>query len=144
MSKSIVESCVFRYHWWCRELELFSLCFADDLLLFCQADVDLVRVFKEGLDEFSMISGLKVLGFQVGELPLRYLGLPLLHSRLTVRDWKPLLLKVDKLIASWTAIPLSFAGQTQPIKTVLNPLNGYWSATFVLPKGVIKLIEGKL
>ncbi|KAL0327933.1 UNVERIFIED_CONTAM: hypothetical protein Scaly_2225900 [Sesamum calycinum] len=131
------------------------------------ADVDLVRVFKEGLNEFSMISGLKVnpnksqlilsksteklrpllqqvLGFQVGELPLRYLGLPLLHSRLTVRDWKPLLLKVDQRIASWTAISLSFAGQTQFIKTVLNPLNAYWSAAFVLPKGIIKLIEGKL
>ncbi|KAK4384392.1 hypothetical protein Sango_3065200 [Sesamum angolense] len=30
----------FSFHWRCKELGLFQLCFADDLLLFCKADVD--------------------------------------------------------------------------------------------------------
>ncbi|KAL0333101.1 UNVERIFIED_CONTAM: hypothetical protein Scaly_2211600 [Sesamum calycinum] len=134
MHKNITESSVFRFHWRCRELELFSLCFADDLLLFCRADVASVLVFKEGLDWFSRVSGLQakpdksqlilsksaeylrlyshqVLGFQEGVLPLKYLGLPLVHSRLTIQDCQPLLVKVEKHIAGWTGIPLSFAGR---------------------------------
>ncbi|KAK4382380.1 hypothetical protein Sango_2877000 [Sesamum angolense] len=30
----------FSFHWRCKEIGLFQLCFADDLLLFCKADVD--------------------------------------------------------------------------------------------------------
>ncbi|KAL0292405.1 UNVERIFIED_CONTAM: hypothetical protein Scaly_2591500 [Sesamum calycinum] len=135
MYKNIMESSVFQFHWRCRELELFSPCFADDLLLFCRANVASVLVFKEGLDWFSRVSGLQanpdksqlilsksakhlrpclhqVLGFQEGVLPLKYLGLPLVHSRLTIQDCQPLLLKVDKRIAGWIGIPLSFVGRT--------------------------------
>ncbi|KAK4384423.1 hypothetical protein Sango_3062400 [Sesamum angolense] len=32
--------------------------YGDDLLLFCKADVDSVRVFRHGLDEFAKLSGL--------------------------------------------------------------------------------------
>ncbi|KAL0336605.1 UNVERIFIED_CONTAM: hypothetical protein Sradi_4872400, partial [Sesamum radiatum] len=39
----------FSFHWRCKELGLFQLCFADDLLLFCKADVASVRVFRHGL-----------------------------------------------------------------------------------------------
>ncbi|KAK4384114.1 putative mitochondrial protein [Sesamum angolense] len=48
----------FSFHWRCKEIGLFQLCFADDLLLFCKADVDSVRVFRHGLEEFAKLSGL--------------------------------------------------------------------------------------
>ncbi|KAL2244168.1 UNVERIFIED_CONTAM: putative mitochondrial protein [Sesamum indicum] len=48
----------FRYHWRCEETRLFQLSFADDLLLFCRADASSIWVFKEGLDNFSSLSGL--------------------------------------------------------------------------------------
>ncbi|KAL0293794.1 UNVERIFIED_CONTAM: hypothetical protein Scaly_3134800, partial [Sesamum calycinum] len=102
-----VEECVttpmfsnegFSFHWRCKELGFFQLCFADDLLLFCKADVASVRVFRHGLAEFAKLSGLHAnpqksqlilsrsaqdvreqllaaLHFQEGHLPLRYLGL---------------------------------------------------------------------
>ncbi|KAL0284163.1 UNVERIFIED_CONTAM: putative mitochondrial protein [Sesamum radiatum] len=38
----------FSFHWRCKEIGLFQLCFADDLLLFCKADVASVRIF--GMD----------------------------------------------------------------------------------------------
>ncbi|KAL2251973.1 UNVERIFIED_CONTAM: hypothetical protein Sindi_2319600 [Sesamum indicum] len=44
---------------------------------------------------------LALLGFQEGVLPMRYLGLPLISSRLTIADCCPLLLKIDKRIAGW-------------------------------------------
>ncbi|KAK4381322.1 Retrovirus-related Pol polyprotein from type-2 retrotransposable element R2DM [Sesamum angolense] len=47
----------FSYHWRCKELGLFQLCFADDLLLFCKADVASIQVFRRGLEEFANLSG---------------------------------------------------------------------------------------
>ncbi|KAL0304979.1 UNVERIFIED_CONTAM: hypothetical protein Sangu_3057700, partial [Sesamum angustifolium] len=84
----------FSFHWRCKELGLFQLCFADDLLLFCKADVASVRLFRHGLAEFAKLSGLHAnpqksqlilsrsahdvreqllaaLHFQEGHLPLR-------------------------------------------------------------------------
>ncbi|KAL0313727.1 UNVERIFIED_CONTAM: hypothetical protein Scaly_2906900 [Sesamum calycinum] len=124
----------FSFHWRCKELGLFQLCFADDLLLFCKADVASVRIFRHGLDEFAKLSGLHAnpqksqlilsrsaqamrehliaaLQFQEGHLPLRYLGLPLLASRLSISDCQPLLLKIDSRIKGWDSIQLSFAGR---------------------------------
>ncbi|KAK4383901.1 hypothetical protein Sango_3110200 [Sesamum angolense] len=58
MQQLIDQNEGFSYHWRCKELGLFQLCFADDLLLFCKADVDSVQVFRRGLDEFAKLSGL--------------------------------------------------------------------------------------
>ncbi|KAK4384040.1 hypothetical protein Sango_3097900 [Sesamum angolense] len=41
------------------EWDFLQLCFADDLLLFCKADVASVRIFRHGLDEFAKLSGLQ-------------------------------------------------------------------------------------
>ncbi|KAK4383789.1 putative ribonuclease H protein [Sesamum angolense] len=134
---------------------------------FCKADVDSVRVFRHGLDEFAKLSGLHAnpqksqlilshsaqdvrehllaeLHFQEGHLPLRYLGLPLLASRLSISDCKPLLLKIDSRIKGWESIQLSFAGRLQLIKSVLMSLKVYWAMTFILPKGVIREVEKKM
>ncbi|KAK4384117.1 putative ribonuclease H protein [Sesamum angolense] len=94
MQQLIDQNEGFSYHWRCKELGLFQLCFADDLLLFCKADVASVQVFRRGLDEFAKLSGLHAnpqksqliisrsaqderdhliaaLQFQEGHLPLR-------------------------------------------------------------------------
>ncbi|KAL2225363.1 UNVERIFIED_CONTAM: putative mitochondrial protein [Sesamum indicum] len=46
----IEQDMQFTYHWKCELARVFQLGFADDLLLFCRADMDSVRVFKMGLD----------------------------------------------------------------------------------------------
>ncbi|KAK4381059.1 putative mitochondrial protein [Sesamum angolense] len=157
----------FSFHWRCKEIGLFQLCFANDLLLFCKADVASVRIFRHGLDEFAKLSGLHAnpqksqlilsrsappmrehllaaLQFQEGHLPLRYLGLPLLASRLLISDCQPLLLKIDSRIKGWDSIQLSFAGRLQLIKSVLMSLNVYWAMAFILPKGVIRAVEKRM
>ncbi|KAL2237644.1 UNVERIFIED_CONTAM: hypothetical protein Sindi_0956100 [Sesamum indicum] len=75
---------------------------------------------------------------------MRYLGLPLLSSRLTVADCNPLLLKIDKRIAGWEGMALSYAGRVQIIKSVLLSLSLYWSSAFILPKKVTNEIEKRL
>ncbi|KAL0387821.1 UNVERIFIED_CONTAM: hypothetical protein Sradi_2663900 [Sesamum radiatum] len=151
----------FSYHWRCQELSLFQLCFADDLFLFCKADVSSVNVFKRGLDMFVSMSSLHanpskshliiskssydvrdglltILGFQEGHLSVQYLGLPLLASRLMISDCKPLLLKINSRIKGWQGIQLSFAGQIQLTKSALMPIDVNWAMAFLLTKGVIQ------
>ncbi|KAL0448911.1 UNVERIFIED_CONTAM: hypothetical protein Slati_1447500 [Sesamum latifolium] len=87
---------------------------------------------------------IQILGFQEGVLPVRYLGLPLISSRLFLTDCRPLLQKIDDRIQGWAGTPLSFALRVQLIKSVLLALNTYWAMAFVLPKGLIREIERRL
>ncbi|XP_011101231.1 uncharacterized protein LOC105179327 [Sesamum indicum] len=118
----IEQDLQFSFHWKCEPARVFQLGFADDILLFCKADIDSIRVFKVGLDRFAKWSGLRlnvqkshliisrsaqewkdqmlaVLGFQEGHLPIRYLGLPLISSRLTIADFilpKKIMKEIEK------------------------------------------------
>ncbi|KAK4411703.1 putative ribonuclease H protein [Sesamum angolense] len=50
----------YQFHWKCTKQRILSLCFADDILLFCRADIPSIRVIKHTLSEFAELSGLKV------------------------------------------------------------------------------------
>ncbi|KAL0288048.1 UNVERIFIED_CONTAM: hypothetical protein Sradi_7109300 [Sesamum radiatum] len=157
----------FQYHWKCHELGILNLCFADDVLIFCAGTINSVRTIKETLLEFAEISGLRVnpgkssiilsksvcrdrqgildlMGFQEGSLPIRYLGSPLTSSRLTVADCQPLIDKLADRLTGWNHLNLSLAGRAQLLKSVLSSLHLYWASIFVLPKSIIKVIEGKM
>ncbi|KAL2248718.1 UNVERIFIED_CONTAM: hypothetical protein Sindi_2345500 [Sesamum indicum] len=163
----IEQNMQFTYHWKCESSKVFQLGFVDDLLLFCTADLDSIRVFKEGLDWFAEMSGLwlnvqkshliisrsaqelthamlEILGFQEGHLPMRYLGLPLISSRLSISDCQLLISKIDTRITGCKGISLSYAERVQIIKSVLSALSLYWASAFILPKKVINEIEKKL
>ncbi|KAL2224964.1 UNVERIFIED_CONTAM: hypothetical protein Sindi_2996400 [Sesamum indicum] len=150
----IEQDMQFTYYWKCESSKVFQMGFADDLLLLCKADLDSIRVFKEGLDWFAELSGLRLnvqkrpdagyFGLSGGHLPMRYLGLPLISSRLTISDCQPLISKIDARINGWEGISLSYAGRVQIIKSVLSALSLYWASAFILPKKVISEIEKRL
>ncbi|GKU92455.1 hypothetical protein SLEP1_g6177 [Rubroshorea leprosula] len=81
-------------------------------------------------------------GFKVGTLPVRYLGVPLITGRLTNAALKPLITKITEKISSWTSRYLSFAGRLQLISSVLQSITNFWCSIFILPKRVIKSVEG--
>ncbi|KAK4384096.1 Retrovirus-related Pol polyprotein from type-1 retrotransposable element R2 [Sesamum angolense] len=149
------------------DLNLFQLSFADDLLLLSKAEVRSVNLFRRGLEVFASLSGLHTnpqksqliiskaaqgirsalidtLGYQEGQLPVRYLGLPLISSHLTISDCQPLFQKIDRRNNGWEGTSLSFTGRVQLIKSVLLALGVYWAMAFLLPKGVIKEIVKRL
>ncbi|GJU88102.1 putative reverse transcriptase domain-containing protein [Tanacetum coccineum] len=99
----------FTYHRYCSKLNIMNLCFADDLFLFAHGDVESARVIMDSLQEFKDASGLtpslpkstayfcnvlnyvkigilNILPFEEGNLPVKYLGVPLVPSRLVYRD----------------------------------------------------------
>jgi hypothetical protein len=154
----------FKFHWRCEKLKLTHLCFADDLLLFCHANVYSVQVLKDALEEFGLVSGLvpslekslvffgnvqplrqvsilSILPFKVGKLPVKYLGVPLLSKRLSSENCVGLVDKVKTRLFSWQNKCLSFAGRLQLIRSVLSSLQVYWSSIFVLPVSISNDIE---
>ncbi|KAL2231023.1 UNVERIFIED_CONTAM: Transposon TX1 uncharacterized protein [Sesamum indicum] len=124
----------FKYHWKCEPARVFQLGFADDLLLFCRADLDSVRVLKVGLDRFAEWSGLQ-LNIQKSHIII---------FRLTISDCQLLLSKIDARIAGWEGMSLSYAGRVQIIKSILSALSIYWASAFILPKAIIKEVEKRL
>ncbi|GJU63652.1 putative RNA-directed DNA polymerase [Tanacetum coccineum] len=132
LQRRVMVSNTFSYHRYCDKLNLINLCFADDLFLFAYGDVDSTRVIKEGLDEFKIASG---------RLPVKYLGVPLVSSRLMVRDCKELVEKVKNRIHDWRNKSLSMAGRLQLIRSVIGSMHVFWASVFIIPNGVLVDIE---
>ncbi|GKD09462.1 reverse transcriptase domain, reverse transcriptase zinc-binding domain protein [Tanacetum coccineum] len=143
-------------------LELVNLCFADDLFLFAYGDVHSVSIIKEVLDEFKVASGLvpslpkrtaffcnvlnhvklsilQVLPFEEGTLPVKYLGVPLVSSRLKIRDCNELVDRVQLRISDWKNKSLSIVGRLQLIQSVLGSMHIYWASVFMLPSSCFRL-----
>ncbi|KAL6205027.1 hypothetical protein ACLB2K_022292 [Fragaria x ananassa] len=157
----------FRYHWRCDQLNLSHLCFADDLLMFCNGDENSVRTLHDAFSNFESLSSLKanvseskiflagvdgnssdsvlqVTNFSLGTCPVRYLGIPLITSKLRMQDCSPLLDRIETRIKSWENKVLSFAGRLQLIQSVLSSIQVYWASHLILPKKVLKDIEKRL
>ncbi|GKD89801.1 RNA-directed DNA polymerase, eukaryota, reverse transcriptase zinc-binding domain protein [Tanacetum coccineum] len=110
----------FKYHFGCRKIKLTHVCFADDLLMFCNGDKNSANVLKEAIEEFGLVSGLipnynkstiifgsmteeernEILGcvpFKVENLPIKYLGMPLTSKRIGVNNCKSLIDKIRNI-----------------------------------------------
>ncbi|KAL2236609.1 UNVERIFIED_CONTAM: hypothetical protein Sindi_0852600 [Sesamum indicum] len=79
-----------------------------------------------------------------GHLQIRYLGLPLTSSKLSIFGYQPLLIKIDEHINEWEGLALPYVRRVQILKSVLMALSVYWASAFILTKGVIKDIEKRL
>lgn len=82
-----------------------------------------------------------MLGFSKGDLPFRYLGVPLSTKRLTVIQCEPLIEKMLGRINSWTTKFLSYAGRAMLVKSVLFSIQIFWDQVFIMPKKIIQFIE---
>ncbi|XP_052181660.1 uncharacterized protein LOC127794528 [Diospyros lotus] len=118
----------FQYHWKCEQTSLVMLMFADDLLMFSHGDPSSVSILKSCLERFSSLSGLvanpsksdcfvsckdpslqeaiyNAYGFRRGRLPIRYLGVPLLSSKLSYGDFfilpKKVISEIEQLICNF-------------------------------------------
>ena len=140
------------------------LCFADDLFLFSYGDPWSVQILKDSLEEFGDATGLwpnkdkssvffckvtndnqklikDIMGFRSGTLPVKYLGVPLISTRLWHADCMPLIEKVKHKLLDWQNNWLSFAGRVQLALSVLSSMQVYWASVFILPVSVSKEIE---
>ena len=154
----------FMYHWKCKELKLTHLFFADDVLIFSRGDRDSILHVMDSMRLFAGVSGLSAnyskshcffnncdrdlvhwfnseFHMPHGQLPIRFLGVPLISKQLCIGDCIPLIEKITNRINVWTNILLSLAGRLQLLRAVLFAMVFFWSRHFILPKGVHKLLQ---
>ncbi|XP_062112946.1 uncharacterized protein LOC133824095 [Humulus lupulus] len=154
----------FRFHPRCKKLKLVSLCFADDLVLFCKGDDASVQVIQDCFKSFSRASGLtanldksrvyfgglteketkeilKGLHYTEGTFPLKYLGVPLRPTKWKARDCATIIKKIHLKLHHWSSRHLSFAGKAQLIHSVLLGIRAFWMSIFLLPKSVLTEID---
>nr|GEV51084.1 hypothetical protein [Tanacetum cinerariifolium] len=164
LQRRVCMSETYRYHNHCEELQIINVFFADDLFIFARGDVDSARVIIDSLDEFKLvlvlvpsipkstafffnvlnhvkISILNIMPFSEGELPVKYLGTPLISSRLLNKDCKVLVEKTRNRIGDWKNKSLSFADRLQLCKSAISSMHMYWASVLVIPKGIISDIQ---
>lgn len=147
----------FRLHPLCSTPRLTHILFAHDLLVFSDGSGDSIEGIKEVMQKFKDWSGLDtneskseilyggytdiqaflltdLSGFKRGELPSRYLGLPLNPKRISAAIMQPFVDRITAKLHSWTIKYLSFAGKVQMIYIVIYGMVNLWSSVFVLPK----------
>ncbi|XP_056688085.1 uncharacterized protein [Spinacia oleracea] len=151
----------FRFHSRCKTLKLNHLCFADDLLLFCNGDVTSFQLMLEGLKLFSSTTGLQInpskssiycsgldthtknclatlYGYTIDCLPFKYLGVSIISKKIQAGDCNLLVEKMVSIIKIWSSRHLSFAGRMQLVNFVLMSISVYWSQLFLIPAIIIK------
>lgn len=66
-----------------------------------------------------------ILGCPVGQVPIKYLGVPLHVDKLRREDIQPLVDKIIKRIAGWRGRLLSYSGRLVLIKTCIASISVY-------------------
>lgn len=105
------------------------------------ANMDKSHIYIAGITADEKLYIANETGFSLGELPFRYLGIPLSCKKLSIVQYMPLVDKIVARIKCWISRFLSYGGRLQMIKSVLFGMQTYWSQVFVLPKKIIKLVE---
>ncbi|XP_071695374.1 uncharacterized protein [Rutidosis leptorrhynchoides] len=160
LKRNISQAPNFRFHPKSEKFQIVNLCFADNLFIFAHANISSVNVIRDAMEEFKNCSGLvpslpntaffcnvsasmknsilATLPFEEGRLPVRYLGVPLVSSRLVYCDCKILVERVKYKVDNWMNKFLSFARRVQLIVSVLTSMQIYWCSVFILPDMIIK------
>ncbi len=138
--------------------------YADDIIFFCQAKSKEVRNLKILWLLFEWASGLKInrlkselfylgsrsgrgarlaelIGCKLGQLPIKYLGLPLSNRNVRKDDWWTVIDKFSTRIGGWQAKLLSQGGRLVLVNLVLTSLPLYFLSVFRAPKWAIKRME---
>ncbi|MFS7905001.1 putative RNA-directed DNA polymerase [Helianthus anomalus] len=164
LNQHVAMSNDFRFHNKCEKHRIINLCFAYDLFIFARGDHKSAGVIMAAINEFKSLSGLvpsmtkstvffgnvtdqakarilSIMPFEEGALPVRYLGVPLISTRLKYKDCKRLVESMEARITDWKTKYLLFAGRLQLIRSVLASMHIYWASVFILPKRIIRELE---
>ncbi|KAE8663104.1 pyridoxal phosphate phosphatase-like isoform X3 [Hibiscus syriacus] len=137
---------IFRYHPKCEKIGLTHLCFADDLLIFSKGAADsnagiqavLGRfyemlgprlnpskcdMFTAGVGANGLLDMQRISGFRPGVLPMRYLGVPLVTSKLTESDCQSFLNNISSRLEQWAKHRLSYKLTESDCQSLLNNIS---------------------
>ncbi|WCJ35671.1 DNAse I-like superfamily protein [Euphorbia peplus] len=144
---------------------LSHIFFADDIVLMSEASFQQAQVIKSILSFFCDCSGQKVslaksrVFFSVNtperikdevcvELGIsstidlgKYLGVPIIHDRISKNTYNYVVDRVKLRLAGWKAKCLSFAGRVTLVRSVLNAIPAYTMQTVMLPASICNSLD---
>ena len=138
--------------------------YADDTILFLEHDVAKAVNMKLILCMFEQLSGLKInfhksdifcfgkakdevsqykqiFGCEAGELPFRYLGIPIHYRKLLNKEWNPVESRFEKKLGCWQGKLLSYGDRLVLINFVLTSLPMFMLSFLEVPIGVRKRLD---
>lgn len=137
------------------------------MILFAEASMDQVDSITSILDLFCKSSGQKLsvektriyfsknvhwnvrceiserFGFARTEDLGKYLGVPLLHKKMSKDTYRGIIERADRRLSMWKAKNLSFAGRVTLTKSVLAALPSYVMQSTILPRSTCDAIDKK-
>ncbi|GKV38927.1 hypothetical protein SLEP1_g46780 [Rubroshorea leprosula] len=142
-------------------LSVSLLQFADDTIIMGRADTENIRMVKDILKWFELMSGLRinfskssVFGYNVSEKWLKgsagmlhcrvgkahflYLGLPANEKFGNKKLWELVVNKFRAKLAVWKAATLSFEGRLILLNSVLSTLPIFYMSLYLLPNSVLE------
>lgn len=154
----------YNFHAKCEKMKIINLYFNDDFLLFFRGDIGSIKLIMETMKEFYVAAGLNMsipkskvyfgrvveniqrriiqeTGFDIRQLPFKYLGVPLDNKKLSLKNCQPLIARILVRFNHWSTRLLSYAGRYLLIKSVIFSIANYWMQIFPLPKRIIEHIE---
>jgi hypothetical protein len=143
---------------------LSILQYADDTILFLEHDLQKAVNMKLILCLFEELSGLKInfhkselfcfgkakeeeqqykqiFGCDIGELPFRYLGIPIHFRKLKNSDWYPVETRFEGKLGCWKGKLLSYGDRLVLINSVLTSLPMFMLSFLEIPVGVRKRLD---
>ena len=79
-------------------------------------------------------------GCAQGSLPFTYLGKPLGTTKPLVKDYAPLICRIERKLSGSSSF-LNYAGRLQLVNSVISTLPTYYMCTLSLPQAVIEMID---
>ena len=144
-------------------LSVSHLLFANETLIFCDANSNHIAVLRGILTRFEAMSSLKInlgkselvpigdvpnmeelvemLGCRQSSLPLKYLGLPLGATYKEETIWNPILEKMEWRLDGWKRLYLSKGGKVTLIKSTLSSLPTFFLSLLPIPAMVATHME---
>lgn len=150
----------FAFHPRCRSFVITPLIFADDLFVLYGAEQNTFQLIADALDDFYHFSGLQpnmgkssiffagvdeatkvvlraILPIAEESLPVEYLGVPLISTRLKAIDCAQLKEEIFGRIQSWSNKTLSYRGWLQLVQSLLFSIKIYWYSIIIFPPRVL-------
>ncbi|WMV47891.1 hypothetical protein MTR67_041276 [Solanum verrucosum] len=137
--------------------------YADDTLVFCEAEKEQLKHLRVIFILFEAVSGLhinweksfiypvnevpeistlaNILGGKIGELPTTYLRMPLGAKSKSMNIWNSMVERCEKKLVNWRSQYLSLGGRVTQINSVFDAMPTYMMSLYPIHGKIIKKLD---